>query len=194
MVRILGVHHVALVTGALDQTLRFWRDLVGLEVRCRLGAPGYRQYFFAAGGQTLLAFFCWTGAEPVPEKDHGVPKPGPIAFDHLAFELAGDDDLYELRGRLSAAGFWVSEVTDQGFVRSIYTFDPNGVPVEFSVAVAERDPRAVTRFADRDPGLVALEGTGPQPGVWPAPGPAAAGGERGIYPGFEREYFLGDEK
>ncbi|MHB8834686.1 MAG: VOC family protein [Candidatus Methylomirabilia bacterium] len=193
MVRVVGIHHLALVTGSLDRTLRFWRDLVGLQVRSRLGAPGYRQYFLAAGGRTLLSFFEWSGAEPVPEKDHGVPRRGPIAFDHVAFELGGDEELFELRDRLVAAGFWVSEVIDQGYVVSIYTFDPNGVPVEFSVAVAEADLRAVTLFADREPGAVALEGAEPQPGVWPAPG-STPESERKVYPGAGSEYFPGRKK
>lgn len=191
MIRVVGIHHLALVTGSLDRTIRFWRDLVGLQLRCRLGAHGYRQYFFAAGQQTLLAFFEWTGAGPVPEKDHGVPVAGPIAFDHVAFELGGDDDLFLLRDRLAAAGFWVSEAMDQGFVRSIYTFDPNGVPVEFSVAVPGSDPRTATRYADRDPGPAAQEGPDPQPGVWPAPDRATGDGERRFYPGAGSEYFKG---
>jgi len=188
MVRVVGIHHLALVTGSLDRTIRFWRDLVGLQLRCRLGAPGYRQYFFASGERTLLAFFEWTGAEPVPEKDHGVPQRGPIAFDHVAFELAGDEDLFALRDRLAAAGFYVSEALDQGYVRSIYTFDPNGVPVEFAVAVAGSDLRTMTRFADRDPGAVALEGPGPRFDAWPVPAEGTAG-ERRVYPGAGREYF-----
>lgn len=186
MVRVIGVHHLALVTGSLDRTIRFWRDLIGLELRSRLGAPGYRQYFFTVGGRSLLAFFEWPGAEPVPEKDHGAPRPGPIAFDHVALELAGEADLFELRDRLTAAGFWVSEPVDQGYVHSIYTFDPNGVPVEFSVAVPAADLRAVPKVADRDPGAVAREGTGPQPGVWPEP---PANTERRVYPGAGSEYF-----
>lgn len=195
MVRVVGIHHLALVTGSLNRTIRFWRDLVGLRLRCRIGAPGYRQYFFSAGERTLLAFFEWPGAEPAPEKDHGVPQRGPIAFDHVALELAGDEDLFSLRDRCSAAGIWVSEVMDQGFVRSIYTFDPNGVPVEFSVAAAAADPRTVTRFADREPGAVALEGPEPQVGTWPAPPePAVPAAERPIYPGPERDYFSGPEK
>ncbi len=194
MVRVLGIHHLALVTDSLDRTLRFWRDLVGLRVRCRVGAPGYRQYFLAAGDRTLLAFFEWTGAEPLPEKDHGVPKRGPIAFDHVALELGSEEGLFTLREQLDAAGFWVSEVMDQGFVRSIYTFDPNGVAVEFSVSVAARDPRTVTRFVDRDPGPVALEGADPQPGVWPAPERSTPPGERTVYPGLESGFFSGDAK
>jgi catechol-2,3-dioxygenase len=130
----------------------------------------------------------------VPEKDHGVPKRGPIAFDHVAFELGNDDELFELRERLAAAGFWVSEAIDQGYVRSIYTFDPNGVPVEFSVASQESDLRTMTRFVDRDPGAVALEGAEPQTGVWPAPERSAPEGERRVYPGAGSEYFPGLKK
>jgi len=189
--RVVGIHHLALVTGSLDRTIRFWRDLVGLEMRARLGGPGYRQYFFAAGGRTLIAFFEWPGAEAVPEKDHGAPMRGPIIVDHVALELAGEDDLFGLRDRLAAAGFWVSEAMDQGFVRSIYTFDPNGVPVEFAVPVAGGDFREVALFADREPGAVAREGAGPQPGVWPAP---PAPGERVVYPGAGSEYFHGRKR
>jgi catechol 2,3-dioxygenase-like lactoylglutathione lyase family enzyme len=193
MVRVVGVHHLALVTGALDRTIRFGRDLVGLEMRARLGAPGYRQYFFAAGGRTLLAFFEWSGAEAVPEKDHGAPQRGPLIFDHVALEVAADEDLFELKDRLAAAGFWVSEAMDQGFVRSIYSFDPNGVPVEFAVAVAGKDFREASLFVDRDPGAVAREGATPQPGVWAA-AEATPPQERRVYPGAGSEYFHGIRK
>jgi catechol 2,3-dioxygenase-like lactoylglutathione lyase family enzyme len=194
MARVIGIHHLAFVTGSLDRTVRYWRDLVGLELRARLGAPGYRQYFFAAGGRILVAFFEWTGAEPVPEKDHGAPFRGPIIFDHVALELGGMEDLFDLRDRLAAAGFWVSEAMDQGFVRSIYSFDPNGVPVEFSVAVPGADFREVPLFADRQPESVAAEGAAPQPGVWPEPGTAEPRGERVVYPGLGSEYFHGIKK
>ena len=66
-------------------------------------------------------------------------------------------DLFELRDRIAAAGFWVSDAMDQGFVRSIYSFDPNGVPVEFAVSVPGADFREVPLDADRDPSPVARE-------------------------------------
>jgi len=194
MAGVIGIHHLALVTGSMDRTIRYWRDLLGLEMRARLGAAGYRQYFFAAGGRTLVAFFEWTGADPVPEKDHGAPVRGPVIFDHVAFELAGVEELFDLRDRLAAAGFWVSEALDQGFVRSIYSFDPNGVPVEFSVAVPGADFREVTLLADRDPGEVAAEGPAPRPDRWPQPARRTPPDERVIYPGAGSEYFHGTRK
>jgi len=83
---------------------------------------------------------------------------------------------------------------DQGFVRSIYSFDPNGVPVEFSVAVPGADFRQVPLFVDRHPGDVAAEGAAPQPGAWPEPGTAPPVPERVIYPGAGSEYFHGIKK
>ena len=48
MVRVSGIHHLALVTGSLDRTLRFWRDLVGPE---RLTPEGERKVYPGAGSE-----------------------------------------------------------------------------------------------------------------------------------------------
>ncbi len=183
-----GVNHVAFATGRLDETLRFWRDLLEFPVVGRFGQPGYRQYFLDAGGGALLSFIEWDGAEPVPEKDHGVPVRGPVGFDHLAFTVPGEEELWSCKDRLDAAGFWVSEVIDHGFIRSVYAFDPNNIPVEFACPVAGLDLAARPVFADRRPGAVALEGPGPQDGHWPPPRRTPRE-ERRAYPGSWREHF-----
>ena len=46
MTAFSGVNHLALVTGNMDETVRFWRDLLGMRLIAGLGKPGYRQYFF----------------------------------------------------------------------------------------------------------------------------------------------------
>jgi catechol 2,3-dioxygenase-like lactoylglutathione lyase family enzyme len=189
-----GIHHLALATGSLDRTIRFWRDLVGLPVVARLGAPGYRQYFFAIGPRDLLAFFEWPGVEPVPEKDHGSPTRGPFAFDHVALEVDDDEALWELRDRIAAAGIWVSDLIDHGFMRSLYTFDPNGVPVEFTRGIPGCDVREQPLLADREPGTVAREGTAPRPEAWPAPAAPTPAAERRVYPGAGSELFHGKKR
>ena len=88
----------------------------------------------------------WEGAEPIPEKDHGAPVKGPVAFDHVSFGVAAEDDLWNLKDRLDAAGVWVSEVVDHGFIHSIYAFDPNGIAIEFSAPVPGVDVRASYNF------------------------------------------------
>ncbi|CAO0822174.1 hypothetical protein DFAR_2870011 [Desulfarculales bacterium] len=51
----------------MDQTIRFWRDLIGLPLVAGLGKPIDRQYFFEIAPGSLLGFFEWLGVEPVPE-------------------------------------------------------------------------------------------------------------------------------
>uniref|UniRef100_UPI0006CFC8D2 VOC family protein n=1 Tax=Desulfosarcina cetonica TaxID=90730 RepID=UPI0006CFC8D2 len=143
-----GINHLAMVTADMDRTVRFWRDLLGMHLVGGLGSKGYRHYFFEISDRDMIAFFEWSGAEPIPEKDHGVPFKGPVAFDHIAFGVTDDDALWVLKDRLEAAGFWVSEVMDHGFIHSIYTFDPNHIPIEFSAPVAEVDLRQKPRMRD----------------------------------------------
>lgn len=192
MTRYRGVHHLALATGDLEGTVRFWRDLIGLRLVARLGQPGYRQCFFAVGEVDHLAFFEWTGVEPVAEKDHGVPVRGPFVFDHVSLAVEDAEALWELRDRLEAAGFWVSEVMDHGFFRSIYAFDPNGVPIEFSCGVAGVDVRAHPLLADRSPTRAAAEGSEPRAGHWPPVTRPTAPEDRVVYPGAGSELFSDD--
>ena len=41
-----GINHLAMATGDMDKTTRFWRDLLGMRLVAGLGQPGYRHYFF----------------------------------------------------------------------------------------------------------------------------------------------------
>ena len=57
--------------------------------------------------------------------------------------------------------------TDDAFI-SIYTFDPNHIPIEFSLPVGAVDLHRQPKMLDRHPGSVAREGPDPQPEKWPA--------------------------
>ncbi|MDP3427141.1 MAG: VOC family protein, partial [Humidesulfovibrio sp.] len=167
--RFTGINHLALATGDMDRTIRYWRDLLGLRLVAGLGHPGYRHYFFELTEHDMIAFFEWPGVEPGPDKDHGAPTRGPFTFDHISLGIEDEDELWELRDRLDAAGFWVSEIVDHGFIRSLYSFDPNNIAVEFSVPVSGVDLRTNPVMADTEPTACASQGAAPVPGVWPAP-------------------------
>jgi catechol 2,3-dioxygenase-like lactoylglutathione lyase family enzyme len=181
--RFTGINHLALATGDMDRTIRYWRDLLGLRLVAGLGHPGYRHYFFELTEHDMIAFFEWPGVEPGPDKDHGAPVRGPFTFDHLSLGVSCQDDLWDLRDRLDAAGFWVSEVVDHGFIHSLYSFDPNNIPVEFSVAVAGVDLRRNPVMVDSQPTLYAREGAEPVKDVWPGPVRPTSASERRVYPG-----------
>ncbi len=184
-----GINHLAFVTGDMDMTVRFWRDLLGLRLSVGFGEPGYRQYFFRITDTEYITFFEWDGAEPVEEKEHGVPFKGAIAFDHVSLGMISDDALWEMKEKLDAADIWVSEVIDHGFIQSIYAFDPNGIPIEFSVFVDAVDIEADPLMADKHPVQSAKEGTEPQEGVWPLGKAAPPKNERKVYPGLGSGLF-----
>ncbi|WP_291322233.1 VOC family protein [Desulfonatronospira sp.] len=181
--RYKGINHIALATGDLNATIRFWRDLVGLRLIAGLGKPGYRQYFFEIGPRDMLLFFEWSDVRPLPEKDHGVPVKGSFGFDHLALEVETLEDIWQIYDRFKAADIWVSEVLDHGFIYSLYSFDPNNIAIEFSWANPEFDLRNTPRMQDSKPAFEAHNGSDPVSGVWPAVQEPTLKQERKIYPG-----------
>ena len=97
-----------------------------------------------------------------------MPVRGPFIFDHVSFGVDSADDLWALRDKLVAASLEVSDVIDHGFIHSIYTFNPNGIPIEFSYNVPGLDVRKEPFLGDQMPVATAREGSEPVSGVWPA--------------------------
>ncbi|MAF84914.1 MAG: glyoxalase [Dehalococcoidales bacterium] len=186
-----GVSHLAMATGDMDKTIRFWRDLLGMRLVAGLGQLGYRHYFFQTSDSDLLTFFEWPGVEPVPDKEHGRSVKGPFIFDYISFGVDAEDDLWELKDRLEAAGFHLSDVIDHGFIHSIYAHDPNGIPIEFSHNVEGADIRTEPQMRDRVPSQVTLEGAEPQMEVWPEVKTPTPISERVVYPSAGSELFHG---
>ncbi|MBC17352.1 MAG: glyoxalase [Desulfovibrio sp.] len=183
MVKYTGINHLAMVTGDMDTTIRFWRDLLGMRMVVGLGHPGYRHYFFEIAEHDMIAFFEWSGVEPLDEKDHGFPVKGKAAFDHLSFEVSCEEDLWELKDKFEAADIWCSEVVDHGFIHSIYTFDPNNIAIEFSAPVPGVDIRKTPVMTDSSPCKEAQKGPEPQPGVWPEVTEPTPIEDRAVYDG-----------
>jgi len=184
-----GINHLALVTGDMDSTIRFWRDLIGLRLIAGYGEAGYRQYFFEIAEGVMISFFEWEGAEPIMDKDPGRPINGPIVFDHVCIEVQSEDDLWEMKNRLEAAEQWVTEVIDNGFIYSIFTTDPNNIQVEICCAVKGIDIKRQGSITDKDPSTIALEGRDPQREKWPKIQISTKKEDRKIYPGPLRKLF-----
>lgn len=191
MIKFNGVNHLAMATGDMDKTIGFWRDLLGMRLVAGLGQPGYRHYFFEISKTDLIAFFEWPGVKPVREKIHGMPVKGPFIFDHVSFGVETEDDLWELKDRLAAAGLEVSDMIDHGFIHSIYAYDPNGIPIEFSHSVEGVDVRKHPAMRDIKPSDITREGPEPRPDKWPAVKIPTPVQERVAYPGAGSELFHG---
>ncbi len=73
--------------------------------------------------------------------DNVKPEPSPNTpawVTHIAFKVPSVKDVETMKARLEANGIKVLGVTDHGFVKSIYFFDPNGVRLEFTAETVER--------------------------------------------------------
>jgi catechol 2,3-dioxygenase-like lactoylglutathione lyase family enzyme len=115
----MELDHVNLKTDRLDETIAFYRDLIGLEV-------GYRPKFSFAG-----AWLYHAGRPIVHLKAPGARDGAETgAVDHVAFRTA---DLTPILTRLKEAGVphEARRLPDDS-ARQVFFADPNGVKVEIT--------------------------------------------------------------
>lgn len=185
-----GVHHIAMATGNLDKTIRYWRDLLRMRLIGSFGKKGYKQYFFEISDTSSISFFEWDNVEPIHEKDHGRAISGKFAFDHISFEVDSEDELWNIKDRLQHNSEWVSEVIDHGIILSIYTFDPNGIAIEFTYQKEGVSLQKNPLNYDKDPTAVSKEGVEPQLNLFPdSPNPTEIK-HRKTYGGLIKDYMI----
>ena len=51
-----GVNHLALITGDMDATVRFYVGVLGARLVATIGTDAFRHYFFEFGQATTIAF------------------------------------------------------------------------------------------------------------------------------------------
>ncbi len=173
--QLSGINHLAFITPDITGTIRFYRDLLGMDLVAGIGHDGYRHYLFRLGdGATQVAFFEYDGAAPMEKKFPGDRTDRPLGFDHVSFTVAGREELFALKDRLEAAGIHVHGAVDHGLFWSIYFYDPNNIPLEATWDFME--VTTAPAVLDDEPLDIVAEGSAPQPGHWPevtAPTPEA---------------------
>jgi len=159
------INHLAFITSDMGKTIRFYRDLLGMELEMGIGHGGFRHYFFRTG-PNHIAFFEYAGAEPMKKKFHGSPTKEPLGYDHVSIDVDHPEDLFYLKEKLEAAGIEAVGPIDHGFQWSLYFFDPQNIPLEAAwntVETLTKEPA----IDDDMPMAIAEEGRSPQPGHWP---------------------------
>ena len=133
---IRRIHHVAYRCNDAKETVDFYRGLLGMDFKLAIaeqrvpstGEPDpYMHVFLDAGMGNVLAFFELPNA-PAMDRDRNTPE----WVQHIAFEVAGFDDLVEQKARLEGAGIKVTGPINHGVFDSIYFFDPNGHRLELA--------------------------------------------------------------
>jgi catechol 2,3-dioxygenase-like lactoylglutathione lyase family enzyme len=156
--QLKGVNHLALVCRDMEETVRFYSDVLGMKLIKTVALPdGGQHFFFDCGGGASLAFFWWAdapAAAPGIASVKSFPRDAKSAvgsMNHIAFSV--DEDMMETYlKRLADAGvlsvpqivnhddseFGVAAEKHPGvFVRSIYFTDPNGIMLELACFTRE---------------------------------------------------------
>ncbi|MDX3907315.1 MAG: VOC family protein [Pigmentiphaga sp.] len=140
LVPIQGLHHFAYRCRDAEETRHFYEDILGLPLAHVIRAervPSTGEYcpyvhiFFEMQDGSYIAFFDLgdnQGAEPSPNT--------PDWVNHLALQVGSEAELREAKAKLEQAKVDVVGITDHGFVKSIYFFDPNGIRLELTTRTA----------------------------------------------------------
>ena len=138
---VLRLHHFAWRCKDAEETRAFYEDLLGMPLAHIIRAETvpstgehcpYVHLFFQMADNSYVAFFDLGDDTPA------LPSPNtPAWVNHFAMKVESLQVLDNFKRRLQDAGVEVLGVTDHGFVRSIYFFDPNGIRLEFTVDMEE---------------------------------------------------------
>ena len=135
------LHHTAFVTKDQEATRAFYQDVLGFPLLATwseadelFGAVRvYCHTFFGLADGSALAFFQFADEADQELFD---PALAPSPFRHIAMKVDADGQA-EIERRLTDAK-WKPEQTyvlEHGYCRSLYTEDPNGTPLEFTLDV-----------------------------------------------------------
>ena len=144
----LRLHHNAYVVRDQRATRRFYEDLIGLPlVACWTerdevfgGMRVYCHTFYQLADGGALAFFQFESPE---EYEQFGPQFRPSPFIHIALKTTAENQA-AIAERLTKAGR-ENFLMEHGYCLSLYTTDPDGLNLEFTVD----DPRAERINADR---------------------------------------------
>ena len=153
------VHHVAYRCRDAEETVKFYRDVLGLKFTLVMGAdnvpstgtysPHIHVFFQIEDGSHIAFFEC--------PKDGGNMKDMemPDWIQHFAFEVESVDALKAAKHYLEAKGLDVLGISDhRGVISSIYFFDPSGHRLELAVTTLT-DEKEFARHGRDAPKLLA---------------------------------------
>ena len=189
-----GFHTLFYATATMDQTIRFYRDLLGCKLYYSVGDPlgNFKLYLFEITELLSLAFFQWPNVRPIAKKLPGKIIRGQWWFDHIRIGVDSEDDLWRLKQKIEHAGISTSEITDYGFSYVFSTFDPNNLSMEFAFDVY--DVKSTPLLLDSPLEPVAKEGIFPQLGYWPDDIDITPQGQRRVMPGVGWDFIPAEMK
>jgi glyoxylase I family protein len=139
MLKTRGFNHIDLGTRDMEATRTFYQDVLGFPlVRADLVEIGdegrLKHFFFDVGGGELLGFMSGEDVNGYPKEfDAGINRGLGLAQGvyHFAFDADSEADLERIKRHLQDHGVKVRGPVDhEGWCKSIYFLDPNGLQLE----------------------------------------------------------------
>jgi catechol 2,3-dioxygenase-like lactoylglutathione lyase family enzyme len=121
-----GLFHVAIKTSDLDATIKFYSEILGLELSPRpdFGFPG--AWLAVPGGPPIVHIYA---GGPARDANGRVPH-GTGSLDHVSLTVSGWD---ECLARVKARDLdWRAQVIPGINLWQIFVFDPSGVLLELT--------------------------------------------------------------
>jgi catechol 2,3-dioxygenase len=129
------IGHVHLKVADLEQSLAFYRDVLGFQLTQRFGSQAA---FLSAGG-----YHHHLGLNTWESRGGSAPPPGSTGLYHVAIVYPTRALLADALRRLQKAGVPIEGASDHGVSEAIYLRDPDGNGVElYRDRPREQWPRA----------------------------------------------------
>ena len=134
-----GLNHIDLGTKDMDATQAFYEGLLGFPlVRADLveigGKGTMKHFFFDLGNGQLIGFMSGEDVAGYPKDFDASINKGlglPPGVYHFAFDAESESDLERIKHHLVSNGVEVNgPVNHEGWSKSIYFRDPNGLQLE----------------------------------------------------------------
>jgi catechol 2,3-dioxygenase len=120
--------HVVLYVSDIEQSRRFYRDLLGWK---EVAAYGGAVAAFSSGRTHHELLLIQVGVEAAP-----IPPNPRVGMYHFGLKIGeSDDQLREAMARLREAGVAIAGMSDHGVSHSLYISDPDGNEVELYIDV-----------------------------------------------------------
>ena len=124
---IKGIGHFGLSVSDLDESIRFYTEVLGLEMSERRE----KDAFFHVGADDVLALIQYPGGSARFDTEMR-PKNRGKAFTHFGFMAESVESVFGFQQYLKAGGV---EIVKEAYERwdgaSVYFLDPNGYTLEF---------------------------------------------------------------
>ncbi|MCF7817055.1 MAG: VOC family protein [Kiritimatiellales bacterium] len=124
---IKGICHFGLSVSDLDESVRFYTEVLGLEISERRE----KDVFFRVGADDVLALIQYPGGAERFDAEMR-PKNWGKAFTHFGLAAESAEAVFEFQEHLNANGVRiVKEAYERWDGASLYFIDPNGYTLEY---------------------------------------------------------------